>query len=286
MWRAALAAARAALSSRCHPDRLSAAPAKRETAVSDSTDYERIFNFRDYGGYPAAGGRLVTGSLFRSGHHHGATPADLGRFGATGVRTVIDLRGDSERSAFPCARGEGFAADVLFEPGETDGRAADIPQTDFEDAEGATRRMVAIYAHLPFLPPLAGTYRLFLAALIDRPGASMVHCFAGKDRTGIAVALVHLLTGVHRDDMMADFLRSSDPALIERRVALEGPLLRTLYGPRSDEALRRQFGVEEAYLESALAAMAARHGSIAGYAEAALGMTPARVEALRARLVR
>lgn len=258
----------------------------REKTVSDSTDYDRIFNFRDYGGYPAAGGRLVTGSLFRSGHHHGATPADLGRFGTTGVRTVIDLRGDSERTAFPCARGEGFAADVLFAPGETDGRAADIPPTDFEDAASAERWMVAVYALLPFLPALAGTYRLFLASLIDRPGASMVHCFAGKDRTGIAVALVHLLTGVHRDDMMADYLASSDPALIERRVALEGPTLRALFGTRSDAALRRQFGVEASYLESALAAMAARNGSVAGYAEAVLGMTPARVAALRARLVR
>lgn len=247
--------------------------------------YERIFNFRDYGGYPTPHGRLVTGRLFRSGHHHGATPADLDRFGLYAIRTVIDLRGDSERTSYPCTRADGFAADVLFAPGETDGRDPSIRDTDFEDAGAADRRMRAIYALLPFMPALTGTYRLFLDALIDRSGGSMVHCFAGKDRTGIAVALVHALTGVHRDDLLADYCRSADPALIDRRLAVEGPLVRASQGPRSDAALRRMFGVDPGWLDVALNAMVERHGSIAGYARAVLGVTPARAEALRAQLI-
>ena len=145
--------------------------------------------------------------------------------------------------------------------------------------------MLAVYRLLPFVPALAGSYRLFLAALTDRPGASMVHCFAGKDRTGIAVALVHVLAGVHRDDLMADYLRSADPALIERRIAGEGAAIRAEHGPRSDAALRRLFGVEPQYLDAAFVAMTERHGSIAGYAEAVLGVTPARAEALRMALI-
>lgn len=249
------------------------------------TSYDRIFNFRDYGGYATPDGQLTEGKLFRSGHHHGATPADLDRFAGHGVRTVIDLRGDSERASFPCARGEDFAADVLFAPGETDGRDPSIPFADFEDAALADRRMLAVYALLPFVPALAATYRRFFDALIERPGASMVHCFAGKDRTGIAVALVHTLTGVHRDDLMADYLRSNDPDLIERRVAAEGPAIRALHGPRSDAALARMFGVAPAWLEVAFTAMTDRHGSIEGYADEVLDMTPARVDTLRAALV-
>lgn len=250
-----------------------------------SDDFERIYNFRDYGSYPTPHGRLASGRLFRSGHHHGATPTDLARFGAHGIDTVIDLRGDSERASYPCTRAEGFAGDVLFAPGETDGRDPAVPYADFEDAAAADARMRAIYRLLPFVPALAGTYRLFLDALIERPGASMVHCFAGKDRTGIAVALVHHLTGVHHDDLMADYLRSSDPALIERRIAGEGPAIRAQHGPRSDAALRRMFGVEPQYLEAAFAAMTDRHGSIEGYAEAVLGVTPARAEGMRAALI-
>ena len=249
-----------------------------------SDAFERIYNFRDYGGYPTPHGRLATGRLFRSGHHHGATPTDLDRFGAHVIDTIIDLRGDSERASYPCTRAEGFAADVLFAPGETDGRDPSVPFADFENAAAADARMRAIYRLLPFVPALAGTYRLFLDALIERPGASMVHCFAGKDRTGIAVALVHHLTGVHRDDLREDYLRSSDPALIERRIAGEGAAIRAQHGPRSDAALRRMFGVEAHYLEAAFAEMADRYGSIEGYAETVLGVTPARAEALRERL--
>ena len=85
---------------------------------------EGIRNFRDYGGYAAAGGATVKrGVLWRSGHHHQATPADLERVAALGLCAVIDLRGDSERNAFPCARHPEFPAKVLFEPGETAGLA-------------------------------------------------------------------------------------------------------------------------------------------------------------------
>lgn len=244
--------------------------------------FERIFNFRDYGGYATAHGRLVTGQLFRSGHHHGATAADLDLFGRHGIARVIDLRGDSERTSHPCSRAPGFAADVLFAPGETDGR--EIPRADFEDAAASRARMIAVYRLLPFVPALAATYRLFLDALIERPGASMVHCFAGKDRTGIAVALVHALTGVHCDDLMADYLRSNDPDLIERRLVAEAPTIRAAFGDRSDAALRRMFGVEAAYLDAAFGAMDERHGGVDGYAEAVLGITPARAALLRARL--
>lgn len=250
-----------------------------------SDAFQRIFNFRDYGGYTTPHGRLASGVLFRSGHHHGATPVDLDLFGLHRVATVVDLRGDSERVSYPCTRSGDFAATVLFAPGETDGRDPSVPHADFEDAAAADRRMRAIYALLPFVPALAGTYRLYLDALIDRPGASLVHCFAGKDRTGIAVALVHALAGVHRDDMLADYCRSADPALIEQRLAVEGPLIRARQGPHSDAALRRMFGVDPGWLDVALDAITARHGSIAGYAEAVLGATPARVDALRERLI-
>ena len=253
--------------------------------TGDTASFERIFNFRDYGGYAMAGGRLATGRLFRSGHHHGASPADLAFFSRHGVETVIDLRGDSERASFPCARDAGFAGDVLFAPGETDGREPGVSSVDFEDAAVADRHMIEVYARLPFLPSLSATYRLFLTAVAERSGASMVHCFAGKDRTGIAVALVHLLAGVHHDDMMDDYLRSNDPTLIERCVAIEGPVIRAQHGARSDAALRRMFGVDPRFLESALGAMTARHGSVAGYADDVLGMTPARLDRWRMALL-
>lgn len=245
--------------------------------------YDRIFNIRDYGGYRADGGRLVTGKLFRSGHHYSATPADLDQFAAQGVDTIVDLRGDGERVTHPCVRHASFAADVLFVPGET--AEHDGPRGDPEDQAARDAWMEDVYRKLPFTPALVGTYRLYFDALIDRPGASMVHCFAGKDRTGIAVALVHHLTGVHRDDMMADYMRSAERALIDRRIAIEAESISDWYGTVSEAAMRRVFSVEPQYLEAALDTMIERHGSIDSYAETILGVTPARREALKARLI-
>ncbi len=245
--------------------------------------FEQIFNFRDYGGYPADGGRLVTGRLFRSGHHYSATPGDLELFVAHDVATIIDLRGDSERRTHPCKRHARFGAEILFVPGET--ADAGGPRVSPANEAAYRDRMRAVYRALPFQPALVGTYRLFLDALIDRPGASMVHCFAGKDRTGIACALVHHLTSVHHDDLVADYLRESDPALIERRLAVEAESTIEWYGPLSDAAMRTMFGVEPSYLDAAFDEITRRHGSIGKYAEAALGVTPGRREALKAALI-
>jgi protein tyrosine/serine phosphatase len=246
--------------------------------------FDAILNFRDYGGYPVAGeGRLVTGKLFRSGHHNLATPADLDFFASHDVATIIDLRGDNERILHPCRRHETFTGTVVFEPGETAEHVG--PNVDPHDKAALDARMEAIYRIMPFMPALSGTYRLYLQALIDRPGGSMIHCFAGKDRTGIGVALVHHLAGVHHDDMVEDYLSSNDSALLDRRIEIEADWLYQNYGPLSDAALRAFFGVEASYLDAALDEMAKRYGSVDGYCEAVLGVTPEKREKLRAALI-
>jgi len=251
--------------------------------MATTLGYDGILNFRDYGGYSVTGGRLVTGRLFRSGHHHQASEGDLEAFAGHGVATIIDLRGDSEREMHPCRRHASFAAEVVFEPGETVEHVG--PSISPIDRPALDARMQMIYRILPFLPALAGTYRLYLQALADRPGGSMIHCFAGKDRTGIGVALLHHLVGVHRDDIVEDYLRSNDPVLLDRRIEIEADWLYENYGALSDSALRAFFGVDASYLEAAFDEMTTRHGSVDGYAEAVLGITPARREALRAALV-
>ncbi|MBA4081322.1 MAG: protein-tyrosine-phosphatase, partial [Erythrobacter sp.] len=64
-----------------------------------------IHNLRDYGGYAVAGGgRVREGVLLRSGQHMEASDADLALLDMLDIRTVIDLRGTSEREGFPCRR--------------------------------------------------------------------------------------------------------------------------------------------------------------------------------------
>ena len=85
---------------------------------------EGIHNFRDYGGYDGEDGRRVrTNLLWRSAQHGEASEGDLAAVDRLGLATVIDLRGTSERTANPCRRAAGFAAEVLHSPGETAGLA-------------------------------------------------------------------------------------------------------------------------------------------------------------------
>jgi protein tyrosine/serine phosphatase len=249
-----------------------------------------IHNFRDYGGYAARGGKLRMGHLWRSGQHFGATADDLEAVHSVGIAKVIDLRGDSERASYPCLRHEAFAGDVVFHPGETaseHGKAAhDEAAEGIQTADEARESMVKLYARLPFRPVLVGTFRLYLKTLADDARPSLLHCFAGKDRTGVGVAVVHRLLGVHHDDVMEDYLLTNTAGNSEARIAAAAVSVRASFGPRmDDDALRMVMSVQPEFLESAFAAIAREHGTLEAYAEAVLGADTSLVARMEARLV-
>jgi protein tyrosine/serine phosphatase len=249
--------------------------------------FEGIHNFRDYGGYRARAGRLARGRLWRSGQHAGATPADLARVRDLGIATVIDLRGDSERAAFPCLRHDDFAGEVLFAPGETasmQGQAAHAEAADrIRTPDDARDRMIGLYRGMPFRGVLTGTLALYGDALAGRAGDSLLHCLAGKDRTGLGVALIHHLLGVHHDDLIDDYLLTNTAGNIEARIAAQSHSLADM--GLTEAAMRVVLGVEAVYLETAFAAIRERHGSIEAYAQNVLGIGPAQIAAMEARLV-
>ncbi|MGI8942840.1 MAG: tyrosine-protein phosphatase, partial [Qipengyuania sp.] len=110
-------------------------------------DTSGIHNFRDYGGYVTlGGGRVKKGVLFRSGHHVDATDEDLAAIARLDIRTVIDLRGATERSSYPCRRVHGFGGEVVFYEGET---SSSPPHMDIDPhmatADYARERMIAVY---------------------------------------------------------------------------------------------------------------------------------------------
>jgi len=249
--------------------------------------FDGIHNFRDYGGYPARAGRLKRGMLWRSGQHAGASAADLARVRALGIATVIDLRGDSERAAFPCLRHPDFAGDVLFELGETasmQGQAAHAEAADrIRTAADARDRMIRLYQGMAFRGVLTGTWRLYGQALASRDHPSLIHCLAGKDRTGVGVALIHHLLGVHHDDILADYLLTNSAGDVEARIAAQARDLADM--GLSEAAMRVVLGVDAVYLDAAFAAICDSHGSIAAYADAVLGIDAARIAAIEARLI-
>ncbi|MEZ5737497.1 MAG: tyrosine-protein phosphatase [Novosphingobium sp.] len=245
-----------------------------------------VNNFRDYGGYPVAGGgRVRRGTLWRSGQHVAASDEDLDAIATLDLATVIDLRGDSERLNNPCRRHADFSAQVLTCAGETAALASHIDAAKgVVSEEDARAAMCRLYAEMPHRPNLVAVLRHYFAALAQGEGPSLIHCFAGKDRTGFAVAITHHVLGVHYDDAMHDYLLTN--------AATKGRGIPGNAGPESDKysslskaASKALMGVSPEYLDAAFAAMRDSHGSVDAYLEEVLGVDGAKRSGLREGLI-
>ncbi len=218
---------------------------------------EGCFNFRDLGGYRAAGGGWVrTGMLYRSDGLERSSPSDLDTFRRLGLRSVVDLRtaGEvAERGRIPDEPGRAYRHLPMFDllpPAE------ELPSWDRPDFVAAEYlRMVSAGA------PTIGAVLEMLAEPASYP--LVYHCFAGKDRTGIVSAIVLELLGVGDEDIVSDYALS--------RVGLTRMLddLRARHPERRAELDASAAAIVGAYPESMrafLAGFRAEHGSAERFA--------------------
>lgn len=249
---------------------------------------EGIHNFRDYGGWLTLdGGQVRHGLLFRSGQHVGATEADLALIGALDIRTVIDLRGTSERERNPCRRVEGFAGEVIYYDGETSSSPPHMDvDPDVTTAAFAHARMLSVYTRMPHNPAMQNMFARYLRILAERDGASLVHCFAGKDRTGVAATLLLHILGVSEKNQMAEFLRTNTAPTLAILRAQSVPGIEARLGRKLDEeATRALLEVHEEYLLRFRETVTGMDGSLDGWLEARIGVDEALRGALRSRFV-
>ncbi|MCC5032692.1 tyrosine-protein phosphatase [Streptomyces sp. WAC 00631] len=166
-------------------------------------DWDGCFNVRDLGGIPAAGGHVVRrGAVVRSDAVDKLSADGWAALCAHGIRTVIDLRNDDE-----------VKADAAPRP--SDLTTVHLPLDSIEDTG-----FWSIWCNGPDGTPLY--YRPFLDHFPDRaaravqavaharPGGVLVHCAAGRDRTGLVTLLLLALAGASPADIAADYLLSND----------------------------------------------------------------------------
>ncbi|WP_296600336.1 tyrosine-protein phosphatase [Phenylobacterium sp.] len=250
-------------------------------------DFDAIENFRDFGGYATGCGRgLVSGRLYRSGHHALATDQDLARLQALGVAIIVDLRQATEREREPSRRWGGFEAAVV----ENDILSHQDWVAELEvsplTAESLVADTMRHYRINVFEPRLIDLFGRFLRAVGDAEGAVVVHCAAGKDRTGLACAFLHQIAGVHHDDMIADYLLTNDESRLERKMAQAGAFVERVVGRRpSDEALRAWVQVYPEYLDAAFDEIRGRCGSIDRYLADVLGVDAEARDRIGARVL-
>ncbi len=246
-----------------------------------------IHNLRDYGGYAAVdGGRVKTGLLYRSGHHADASADDLELMAEIDLKHVIDMRGDSERARHTCQRAPNFSGNVVFFSGETAGLAPHLEAAEGSiDAASAHAAMVGLYGALPDREGLTWVLRGYFDALSKGDGASLVHCAAGKDRTGMAVDLLHHALGVHPDDAMTDYLLTNQSPRNEERIAHGMSLMGDKYGGVDEATMRVLMGVDAEFLDAARRSITDRFGSADAYLDKVLGVDAAKRDALIEQLV-
>lgn len=245
--------------------------------------FEAIANFRDFGGYEAGDRRLRRGLLYRSAHLAHATDGDLQRLADLGVSVIVDLRREPERAREPGRRPPGFAGAVIENDVEEEGGTSDAGLMLHLSVEDFRERSRGFYRRALFEPRHIDLFRRYFLAIAEDRGAVLVHCASGKDRTGLLCALTHRLAGVRDEDILADYMATN--ALLTGRLPFFREAARKSGRELSDDELLAYIGAGPDKLDAAFGAMDARHGSVDGYLEAALGLDGATRSRLRERLL-
>jgi len=167
--------------------------------------FEGACNFRDIGGYPTTQGRTVRwGQVFRAGVLSYFKDSDRSRLHAMQVQAICDLRRADERTKEPTRWPDQNAQPLSFDDGvdrpTIRAFAALHPQT----GEGMFAAMTDLYRALPKW--MSGRIRGMFQCIARGRLPIIIHCAAGKDRTGIAIGLLLADLGVDRTTIMEDYL--------------------------------------------------------------------------------
>jgi protein-tyrosine phosphatase len=238
-------------------------------------------NFRDLGGYRTRDGRTVRwGVLFRSGAMNGLTPADFAYLGKIGVRTICDLRSTEERVAAPTPWPGGVAPQVFADDYKLDMGGFDFRAASGWNGEQARAAMAATYPRL--LVSLNSQYRRMFQQLLAGNVPLAFNCSAGKDRTGVAAALLLTALDVPRETVIEDYLLSNryfDPRKAVSRDDTVSQAWRQLPPP----VLEALMGVDRGYIDAVFKVVDAHSGGAEGYLHDELGLSRADLAALRDR---
>ena len=212
---------------------------------------EGLHNLRDLGGY-AAQDRTTTrwGQMYRSDSPHRVGADGLKQLEELGVTTVIDLRhsGELESAPNPLSALPDYRHISLFAGLKSDPLTA---QDSLEALYEAT------------LEQCGDSVREVIETIANAEGAVLLHCTAGKDRTGIISALLLLAVGVQSEDVVTDYALTA----MHARSLLNELLEKTKLAGGDSGRFARFLTAEPETMHSTLEALHAKHGSARAYLE-------------------
>jgi len=243
---------------------------------------EGSLNFRDFGGYATVDRKLVrSGRLFRCGSLADIPAHAHDDFSDLDIGVICDLRRDEEVQMNPTPSISPFDCSVRIpiDPGSSF-QLRDSFENHGHNHEHRIEFMTEITREIA--RDHTDEYRRLFEELLNVDNGFLLHCSAGKDRTGFGAAMILYALGVPEDVIVEDYLLTNTATELLDRMR---PMFEERYGDRVDEAsLVVTAGVREEYLRAALEEVHQHFGSVDGYLEA-VGIDQAANRELRARLL-
>ena len=239
-----------------------------------------FINLRDLGGMPSQDGRtLQSGRLLRAGQPHTMGTEITG---TADLELVIDLRYAMERELNPVPWPATFVGRTLAHGLE---QQAEAPHVQAERQGGGRTAIQAfyrdMYATLPLTEPYGNLFATALQEMSSVRGSTLIHCTAGKDRTGMLVALALHALCVEREAIIQDFLATRAAAGMELlRAELESRVDASSSRHYSDDVVDELLDVRADYLEIMFSAISDQHGATESFFDS-LGLTSERRTAWR-----
>ena len=229
-------------------------------------------NFRDLGGYRTRDGRTVRWrQIFRSNHLAHLTAQDIVVVRGLGVRSAFDFRGVTERTEALCGMADVTVHSLPVEPTVVAALRAIADSGRQLSQDDAVEVMQDSYRG--YVQDNTPRYRALFAHLLEDRAPLVIHCTAGKDRTGFACALILHGLGVPDEVIADDYLLTNQFYKRDPSAGTELP-----------DAVKQVLGtVRAAFLNAAFEAIDAGYGGLDGYFRDGLGLGPAERKALEGR---
>ena len=229
-------------------------------------------NFRDLGGYPARDGRVVRWrQIFRSNHLAHLTDDDAAVLRTLGVKSAFDFRGTGERAEALCGIADITVHSLPVEPTVVAALRAIAASGTPLSSDHAVEVMRDSYRS--YVQQNTPRFRALFAHLLEDRAPLVIHCTAGKDRTGFACALILHTLGVPDELISEDYLLTNQFYRRDPNSASDLP-----------DHVKQVLGtVQPAFLGAAFEAIDADYGSLETYLRDGIGLGTAERAALAAR---
>ncbi len=264
-------------------------------------DIQGTLNFRDLGGYKTNDGRVVHwGRIYRSAQLDRLSEEGIAQTAALGIKTVVDLRFSHETTKYPTIAEAVPEAEMLSwhqaQVADSEKRSKDMQSSWESSLESHDPKRVKEAMRLNYPQKLyshAAIYREMLLRLAESKTPLLFHCAAGKDRTGVAAALILSLLGVSYQQIIEDYLLTQQQLAgrIEQWMAggaqgvKNNQDFQSSLKQYSRHVLEPIFSADQSYIMTLLDYVDATYGGFENYAEQRLEFDADSVAALRAQLL-